>query len=101
MGIGIEGILHLGRELGPDIMRPQLANAGDVVAGLEGRASRGVDGPDAVALEPPERLLRMVRFSGRSELAKQGGQVGLDLPKRDVLLARLPPAEGVEDEERL
>jgi hypothetical protein len=48
-GIGGEGRLDVGREFGPDVVCPKLADTGDVVAGLEGEPSRGVDGPDAIA----------------------------------------------------
>ena len=99
--IGGEGRLDVEREFGPYVVCPKFADAGDVVAGLEGQPSWGVDGPDAVALESPEGLLGVVRLPGRPELAQQGGQVGLGLAEGDFLLASLPPPEGVEDEKRL
>ena len=92
--IGGEGGLHVGRELRPDVVRPQFGDSGDVGAFLGLQAGRGVDGPDAVALEPPEGLLGVVRLPGRPELAQQGGEVRLDLAERDVLLARSATARG-------
>lgn len=82
-------------------MGPQLANSGDVVAGLESKPGWGMDGPDAVTLKSPEGLFGVVRLPGRPELSQEGGEVRLDLAERDVLLARLPPAKGVKDEEGL
>jgi hypothetical protein len=46
-------------------------------------------GPHAVALEPPERLLGVVRLARRPELAEQGSEVRLGLPEADGLLPGL------------
>ena len=60
-----------------------------------------MDAPDAVTLEPPERLLWVVRFPGRPELLQQSLEIGLGFTKRHLAEPALPPAEGVEDQERL
>jgi hypothetical protein len=60
--ISCEGGLHVGRESRSDVVRAQGGHAGDIVAGLERQPSRCVDRPDAVALQPPEWLLRMIRL---------------------------------------
>jgi hypothetical protein len=62
------GGLDIARELRPDVVQPQGGDSGDVVARLEGQPGWRMDGPDAVALEPPERLLGMVRLPRRPEL---------------------------------
>jgi hypothetical protein len=61
-----------------------------------------VDDPDAVVLEPPKRVLGVIGVARRSKLLKQPGQVHVDLLEWDVTcLTPTPPAEGVQDEERL
>src|SRR4051812_18410628 len=100
-GIGGEGGLDVGREFRADVVRAQSPDGRDIVAGLESQPGRRVDSPDSVTLETPKGLLGMVRLPWRAEFPEQGGQVRFRLPECDLLLARLPPSEGVEDEQRL
>jgi hypothetical protein len=96
-----QGAPHVGRGASPDGGRPQRAHGGDVIAGLLREVGRGLHDPDAIALEPPEGLFGVVRLPRRAELPQQGGQVRLGLLERDLRLALLPPAQGVEHEQRL
>src|SRR5262249_47096818 len=99
--IGGKGSLGGAREFSPDVVRAQGGGPGGGVAALEGQSGRRVDGPHAVALEPPVGLLGVVRLPWRPEFPQKGGQLRLRLAECHILQVTLPAAEGVEDEQRL
>jgi hypothetical protein len=94
-----QGSVHRFRKPATDPVPPELGHLGIRVAAARRQVGRRFDLPQAVTLEPPERVLGRGTCRWRAELLQELVERGLDLgERRESGLASLKPTEREQDQ---